>query len=129
MRPLPGMVPIAEFPSRWDAQLAVARLRQAGLEAALIGDPAAEVAPHHVTHRVTIVVVRAEVADEASEMLGVEGHDEWAEHLDSIYHQRRFADRPQWVRWATWILLVAVPGPFVVAGLVLGWRIARSLFP
>ncbi len=129
VRPLPGMVPIAEYPSRWEADVAAARLREAGFETTVIFDPATNVAPHHVTERLAVVVVRAEVADPAAELLGVERPDVEAEHLDAAFHQRRFADRPAWVRYLTWALIIAIPGPIAISGLVLLWTVLQSMFP
>ena len=129
VRPLPGMVPIAEYPNRWEANVAAARLQEAGFEATVLVDPATEVAPHHITHRVAVLVVRAEVADPAAEVLGLERPDTEAEHLDAAFHQRRFSDRPAWVRYLTWTLVIAIPGPLAIAGLVLLWATLRSIFP
>ena len=129
VRPLPGMVAIAEYASRWEADVAAARLREEGYEAAVLVDPATEVAPHHITYRPAVLVVRAEVADLAVEVLGLERPDIEAERLDAAFHQRRFADRPAWVRHLTWIVFIAIPGPFIVVGLWLVWTTARSVFP
>ena len=123
------MVPIAEYPSRWEADVAAARLREAGFEATVIFDPATNVAPHHVTERLAVVVVRTEVADPAAELLGVERPDVEAEHLDAAFHQRRFADRPAWVRYLTWALIISIPGPIAISGLVLLWTVLQSMFP
>ena len=123
------MVPIAEYPSRWEANVAAARLQEAGYEATVLIDPATDVAPHHVTDRLAVVVVRAEVAERAAELLGVERLDTEAERLDAAFHQRRFADRPAWVRYLTWTLIVAIPGPFAVFGLWVLWTAWRALFP
>ena len=129
VRPLPGMVPIAEYPSRWEANVAAARLKEAGYEAAVLVDPATDVAPHHVTDRLAVLVVRTEVADPAAELLGLERPDIEAERLDAAFHQRRFADRPPWVRYLTWTLLIAIPGPLAISGLLLLWTVLRSMFP
>ena len=129
MRPLPGMVPVAEFPNRWEAQVAVARLEQAGIEAAVIGDPADQVAPHHVTERVVIVVVREEVADDAFDVLAVDGADRWSEQMDATFHQRRFADRPAWIRYSTWALILAIPTPLVIVAGYLIIRVLSGIFP
>ena len=123
------MVPLAEYPSRWEAEVAAARLREAGYEATVLVDPASEVAPHHITYRLAVLVVRAEVADLAAEVLGLERPDTEAELLDAAFHQRRFADRPAWVRHLTWIVFIAIPGPFIVVGLWLMWTAVRSVFP
>lgn len=123
------MVPIAEYSTRWEADVAAARLREAGYEAAVLVDPATEVAPHHVTERIAVLVVRAEAVERAADLLGLPLADDEAERMDAHFHQRRFADRPAWVRYSTWVLVVAVPGPFAVVGLWVLWRLLRSLFP
>ena len=123
------MVAIAEYASRWEADVASARLHEEGFEAAVLVDPATEVAPHHITYRPAVLVVRAEVADLAADALGLEQPDVEAERLDAAFHQRRFADRPAWVRCLTWILILAVPVPIALAGLLLLWTVLRSLFP
>ena len=129
VKPLPGMVPIAEYPSRWEANVAAARLKEAGYESAVLVDPATEVAPHHVTDRLAVLVVRNEVAGPAADLLGLEQPDFEVERLDAAYHQKRFADRPAWVRYLTWTLVIAIPGPLAIAGLLLVWTVLRSLFP
>ena len=123
------MVPIAEYATRWEANVALARLKEAGYEAAVIVDPATDVAPHHVTERLAVLVVRTEVADPAAEVLGLERADIEAEYLDAAFHQRRFADRPAWVRYLTWALIIAIPGPIAIAGLLLLWTLLSSMFP
>ena len=123
------MVPIAEYSTRWEANVALARLKEAGYEAAVIVDPATDVAPHHVTERLAVLVVRTEVADPAAEVLGLERADIEAEYLDAAFHQRRFADRPAWVRYLTWALIIAIPGPIAIAGLLLLWTLLSSMFP
>lgn len=129
VRPLPGMVPLAEYPSRWEAEVAAARLREAGYEATVLVDPASEVLPHHITYRLATVVVRAEMADLAAEALGLQRPDVEAERLDAAYHHRRFADRPAWIRYLTWILILAVPVPIAISGVVLLWTILGGIFP
>ena len=123
------MVPIAEYTTRWEANVALARLKDAGFEAAVIVDPATDVAPHHVTDRLAVLVVRTEVADPAAEVLGLQRPDIEAEHLDAAFHQRRFADRPAWVRYLTWALIIAIPGPIAISGLLLAWTLLQSMFP
>ncbi len=129
VRPLPGMVAIAEYPSRWEAEVAAARLREAGYEATVLTDPALEIAPQDTTYRLATLVVRAEVADLAVGVLGLERPDIEAERLDAAFYQRRFADRPAWVRYLTWIVFIAIPGPLIVVGLWLTWTTLRSVFP
>ena len=123
------MVAIAEYPSRWEADVAAARLHEAGYEATVLVDPASEVAPHHITYRLATLVVRAEVADLAAELLGLEQPDIEAERLDATFHQRRFADRPAWVRFLTWTLIIVWPVPVAISGLLVLWIVLRSIFP
>ena len=123
------MVAIAEYANRWEANVAAARLQEAGFEAIVLVDPATEVAPHHITHRGAVLVVRAEVADTAAEVLGLERPDVEAESLDAAFHQRRFADRPAWVRYLTWTLVIAIPVPIAISGLLLLWTTLGSIFP
>ena len=60
MRPLPGRSIVAEYGSRFDADLGRARLAEAGLESVVMGDPAHHIAPHHMTDRVFQLVVMDE---------------------------------------------------------------------
>ena len=129
MRPLSGMVSIAEYATRWEANVAAARLREAGYEAVVLVDPATEVAPHHVTYRPAVLVVRSEVADLAVDVLGLERPDGEVDHLDAAFHQRRFADRPAWIRYLTWTLVIAIPVPVAISGLIVLWMVLRSVFP
>ncbi len=129
VKPLPGMEPIAEYATRWEANVALARLSEAGYEAVVLVDPATDVAPHHVTDRVAVLVVRCEAAQAATEVLGLDRPDREAEALDAAFHQQRFADRPAWVRFLTWTLVAAIPGPLAIVGLWLLLTLLRSLFP
>lgn len=123
------MIPVAEFTNRWEAQVAIARLEQAGIEAAILGDPADQIAPHHVTERMVRVVVRQELVEDAVEILALEGVDAWTEEMDATFHERRFADRPAWVRYATWALILAIPTPFAIVATYLLYRLVSGLFP
>ena len=120
------MEAIAEYPTRWEANVALARLSEAGYEGAVLVDPATDIAPHHVTDRVAVLVVRAEAAESAAELLGLERTDTEAERLDAAFHRQRFADRPAWVRYVTWTLMIAIPGPFAISGLWLLWDAAAK---
>ena len=122
------MAAIAEYPSRWEAEVAAARLREAGYEAAVLAE-AWEANSQDTSYCLAAVVVRAEVADLAAGVLGLERPDIEAEHLDAAFYQRRFADRPAWVRHLTWIVFIAIPGPLIVVGLVLLWTVLQGIFP
>ena len=121
---------VGEYTSKFDADLAVAMLYDAGLEGVVMADPAHSIAPHHVTERMFRVIVREEVAEDARELLGhgVEPNKE-IEALEAAYHQRRLADRPPWVRWAAWAVFWAIPGTFIIAGALILYRLTEGLFP
>lgn len=124
-RPLPGMVTVAEFGSRFDADLASARLHDSGIENTVLGDPAASIAPHHVTERWFTVCVRAEVADLALEAL-THDHDVLVTPAPAGH---RFRDRPWWIRALTWALILAIPVPLLLSLVLVGYLGTRSLFP
>lgn len=130
MEPLSGMSVVGEFDSKFDADLAVAMLSDAGLEGAVMADPAHSIAPHLVTDPGFWVVVRKEVAEDARELLGhgVE-RDREIQALEAAYHHRRFADRPTWIRWAAWSVFWAIPGTFIVAGALILYSLTEGLFP
>ena len=130
MRPLPGRSVVAEYGTRFDADVGRARLDEAGLESVVIGDPAHAVAPHLVTEHGFWLVVRDEVADHARQVLtGDLPPDPEAAALDAAFYQRRFRDRPPWIRGATWTLGVAVIGPVALTTAVLFVWLVRGLFP
>ena len=130
MQPLPGMCTVGEYTSRFDADLAAARLSDSGLESTVLGDPSYSVAPHHVVERIFRLVVRDEVADDARDVLwGDPAHDDEADALDAMFHHRRFQDRPRWVRWATWSVLAAIAGPLLLTVAFQGLYLLDRLFP
>ncbi len=130
MRPLPGMSVVGEYTSRFAADVAAARLLESGFESTVLGDPSYNIAPHHVVERLFQLVVRDEVADHATEVL-TDGRapDHQADELDAHFHQRRFADRPPWVRWATWALVVAFPGTILLSAVMLVVVLVVRAFP
>lgn len=130
MRPFPGRSVVAEYGTRFDADVGWARLTEAGLESVVLGDPAHSVAPHHVTERGFRLVVRDEIADHARSVL-TDGlpPDTEAAALDAAFYEQRFADRPAWVRWATWAVGVAFIGPVAVTALIVVVWIIRGVFP
>jgi len=125
---MPGMAVVGEFTSRFDADVAAARLAESGLESAVLGDPSYSVAPHHVVERMFRLVVRDEVAGLAGEILTVDTDDE-SEALDAMFHQHRFADRPRWVRWATVAVLIGVAGPLLASVVLQALYLLLLLFP
>ena len=129
MQPLPGMAIVAEYTNRFSADVAVALLWDAGLEATILSDPAHSVAPHHVTDPMFLIVVREEVADDASEILINEAVNAETEELDAMYHHRPLQSRPTWFRWAAWSVFWSIPGLFIVAILMIAWLLLDGLFP
>ncbi len=121
---------VGEFTSRFDADLAVAMLSNAGLEGVVLADPAHSIAPHHVTERIFRVAVREEVAEDARDLLGhgIEPDQETLA-LEAAYHHRHFADRPTWIRWAAWSVFWAIPGTIIVASVLIVYQLLQGLFP
>lgn len=121
---------VAEYGNRFDADVGHARLTEAGLESVILGDPAHSVAPHLVTERGFQLVVRNEIADHARSVLTDDlPADTEAAALDAAFYQRRFADRPAWIRRTTWTLGIAVIGPTALAAAILFFWIVRGVFP
>jgi hypothetical protein len=116
MRPLPGRTVVAEYGSKFEADVGHARLSDAGVESVVLGDPAHSVAPHHVTDRTFQLVVRDEMADHAREVLtdGLPA-DTDADELDEAFYERRFRDRPRWIRWMTIAVMAGLVTPLGLA--------------
>ncbi len=128
---LPDMFVVGNYPARFEADFAVAMLRDAGITGIIIGDTTAETAGLGRIQRFA-VAVHSDAAEDAAAVLAAESSGEAAaeiEVLDRQFHMHRFADRPTWVRLSTYTLLAAVVGPLLLAVLVqLGW-LAGNLFP
>lgn len=137
MKPLSGMSVVGEFNSRFDADLAVAMLTDAGLEGAVMADPAHSVAPHLVTDPGFWVVVRQEVAEDARTLLGQDNPRTSQEHqaneeikaLEAAYFRRRLADRPMWIRLAAWTVFWSLPGLLFAIGAYFLYGFLQNLFP
>lgn len=127
-QPLPGNATAGEFGSKFDADLAAAVLDDHGIEAKVVNDPAAMVAPHLVTDRVFRVVVREEVLDVAQGILHETSSSE-VDELDAAFYHRRFGDRPLWIRRTTLIVLAATAGPAFAVLLVLIWKALTGIGP
>ncbi len=128
---MPGMRVVGVFPRRFDADLAIARLDSAGIEAVVLSDTNPETGDLSLGARGFRVAVRDEIADDAETVLS--GEDPVAEaeidELDALFHSRRFADRPTWVRWGTFAVLAGMGGPVLIAALFqLEWLI-DAIFP
>lgn len=128
---MPGMRVVGVFPRRFDADLAIARLESAGIEAVVLGDINPETGSAPLGSRGFRVAVRDEIADDAETVLSGEDPATNAEidELDALFHSRRFRDRPTWVRWGTIAVLAAMAGPVVLAALLqLEWLV-DAIFP
>ena len=121
---------VGEYNSKFDADLAVAMLSDAGLEGAVMADPAHSVAPHLVTDPGFRVVVREEVAEDARELLGHDAEpDEEIQAMEAAYFYRRFADRPRWFRWAGWAVFWGIPGTVLIFVALIAYTLLQGLFP
>ena len=128
---MPGMRVVGIFPRRFDADLAIARLESAGIEAVILSDTNPETGNLPLGSRGFRIAVRDEIAEDASTVLSGEDPATTAEidDLDALYHSRRFRDRPTWVRWSTIAVLTAMGGPVLLALLFqLEWVI-DGIFP
>ncbi len=126
------MATVAEYGTRFDADVASAHLTEYGIQSAVFGDPAHSVAPHHVTNPGFQLMVLGIEVDDAKAVLGLDKPEaelsETAELEASLYH-RHFSQRPRWIRWSTYVLLAAVPIPLAIAFGLLVWELGTRLFP
>ncbi len=129
----PVTMTVAEFGSRFDADLAVAKLKSAGIAAMTRNDPAASIAPHLVTDRVFSIVVTADTAEEARRVLdqpdtiGRAGTPT-ADELDAQFYVQGFRYRPPWIRRTTLLLLIAFAGPVALTAAILFFSsLARAM--
>lgn len=131
MKPYEGFAVIAEYDSRWEADVAAARLQEAGYEAKVFVGSDTTIAFPHTTGDSAILVVPRHMAETAADLLSLicSEADPEGEYLDSLYHHRRFVDRPSWVRFTTWMLMIAIPGPLAVVAIWLLWEALRGIFP
>jgi hypothetical protein len=113
-------VVVAEYGTRFEADVAVACLTDHGIEAVLRADPAHAIAPHLVTMRGFRVEVHRDDVDLARSALGLDApRDAEAERLDREFFHVPFADRPRWIRWLAVTGIVAIIGPAALAAGIL----------
>ena len=128
---MPNMRVVGVFNRRFDADLAVARLESAGIEAVILSDTNPETGTLGLGAKGFRVVVHQEIAEDATVVLHGEEPAVQAEidELDAAFYERRFADRPAWIRYGTWAVLAALAGPIAIVAIVeIGWLV-RGLFP
>jgi len=122
---------VAAFPRRFDADLAIAQLESAGIEAVVLSDTNPGTGDASLGASGFRIAVRHEIADDALTVLAGDGRatSPSADGLDVGSGPRRFGDRPAWIRWATIAALAAMAGPPLIAALFqLEWLI-DGLFP
>jgi hypothetical protein len=113
-------VVVAEYGTRFEADVAIACLVDHGIEAILRADPAHSIAPHLVTMPGFRVEVHRDDAAMARTALGLDTpRDIEAERLDREFYRVPFAHRPRWVRWLTVTGIVAIAGPAAIAAAAL----------
>lgn len=121
---------VAEYGSRFEADVASALLTDHGIPNIVRGDPAYSVAPHLVTDRTFRVEVLVDDLDAARTALGLDvPRDIEAEQLDAHFFMTGFAHRPRWVRWLTVLAIVAIVGPVVLTAAVLLVSIVSAAAP
>lgn len=128
---VPGMHVVAVYNRRFDADLAVAVLGSAGIEAVVVGDSNPETGDVSLSSRGFSVAVSEEVVEDAAEVLATDDPVARTEidELDTMYHRRRFADRSGLVRYGTYAVLAAMAGPLVIAALIEVEWLIDGLFP
>ena len=122
---------VGVFNRRFDADLAVARLESAGIEATILSDTNPETGTLGLGAKGFRVVVHHEIAEDATSVLhgAAPAVQAGSDELDAGIDERRFADRPPWIRYGTYAVLAALAGPIAIVALVeIGWLVG-GLFP
>ena len=123
-------VVVAEYGSRFEADVAVACLNDNGIEGILRADPAHAIAPHLVTMPGFRVAVHRDDVDMALVALGVdESRDPQADELDRDYLRVPFAQRPRWLRWLAIAAIAGTVGPLAITAIVLFVSVLLRLAP
>lgn len=124
---------VGVFNRRFDADLAIAKLKSAGIRGVVVADTNPETGNASLAADGFRVAVRREVESDAIDVLAAEDPGAAAQseidELDALYHRRRFSDRSKWIRYATWAVLLGVVGPILVTGLIEAGWLVDSLFP
>ena len=127
--PSPASV-VAEYGTRFEADVAMACLTDHGIESRVRSDPAHSIAPHLVTLRGFRLEVHNDDVDLARTALGLdEPDDPEATRLDLEYFHVPFAQRPRWVRWLAVTGIIAVAGPAVLSAVVISVMLLTRLAP
>ena len=113
---------VGEYNRRFDADLAVAVLDAAGIEAVIVSDANPETGNASLSAGGYKVVVRDEISEDAADVLA-------AEPVEELADERSFSDRPAFVRWGTYAVLAAMAGPVIVMALIEAEWLVDALFP
>lgn len=119
---MPGMRVVGVYNRRFDADLAVAMLESAGIESVIVSDTNPETGTVSLSATGYRVAVRDEISEDASTLLA-------ADPFEAAERDRRFADRPTFVRWGTYAVLAAMAGPIIVLALIEAEWLIDALFP
>lgn len=119
---MPGMSVVGVYNRRFDADVAVAALDSAGIEAVIVGDTNPETGNASLASWGFKVVVRDEISEDAYAVLT-------ADEFDTSTRDRRFADRSPLVRWGTYSVLAAMAGPIIALALIEAEWLIDALFP
>jgi hypothetical protein len=113
-------VVVAEYVTRFEADVSVACLADQGIEALVRADPAHAVAPNLVTMPGFRVEVHRDDFELARAALGLDQpRDLEAERLDREFFHISFSERPRWVRWLAVMGIVSVAGPAALVATLL----------
>jgi hypothetical protein len=111
---------VAEYGTRFEADVAAACLADHGIESIVRADPAHSVAPHLVTLPGFRVEVHDDDVELARSALGLDiPRDVEAEQLDRDYFHVPFAQRPRWIRWLAVTGILAIAGPAAICAVLL----------
>jgi hypothetical protein len=125
-----GGTAIAEYGSRFEADVARACLADHGLDSAVLCDPAADVAPNLVTDPGFRLLVHADDVEEARAALGLDRpRDLEAERLDAHFFWLPMRQRPRWHRVLALLALLALPVSWLAMGVMLLVRVLVAAFP
>lgn len=106
---LDGFKVIAEYGSRFEADLVANRLTGDGVQTSVLSDPAHQIAPHIVTHRGHQLIVPEADFETASALLAPNDTDPAPAPAKPA--AVGLSRRPPWFRWMALLLAGATFGP------------------
>jgi hypothetical protein len=116
----PRRVMVAEYGTRFEADVAAACLADHGIDCHVRADPAHHVAPHLVTMPGFRLEVLPDDADDARRALDLDRPpDLEAAELDRAYFRVPFKCRPRWIRLLAIAAVVGAAGPLALVSVLL----------